>query len=833
MNKAFKGVVNRIGLPNNTSPTNAPEKGRKFTFSLGRSKREIVKLEDEEEEEEEEGGIDDDQSDDSDHFMYFGFATPFDKNSQTRQQRATGCSEASVDASVVADEVNNGMMIQHRKTGEGMGRRPDRAAQVNRDAANARPGGRKSRPSFAQMTPMIVRARTLSDDDELGAETSFTGNAPQDSLDRKLKPSPSYIHAPVPLLVEGDEEEEEDDDEPGPLSPAPVIDGSRNRDRSVSRDVQPQLSPRETDADVTFGPPPTSSPGPPDRAQSTEVTTSGSPSSTGRVPTPPGSAGQLSSPLLAGRKRPPPKVGQFSLDNDELGSNDRAHQSPIVSGRKTNIIMNSNRSVAASPKLGAGASEPIDNFGSNNSASSGEDMIAPLTSQNLNRYTNISINRLAHRQSVSVTKKRREQHELQFGKVSREIDDAYDLNSHIIVFGNDANIHMFISELRRPAVRGETYHPILIVATTKPSRWEAIAERFNDVYFLQGSITKTSIFAKANTERAFSVTLMSTRDSMTKVEDENIDASTLFTYLKLEQYIPRNVFFGVELTCSANMAVLNATIMRRARAQIVTKAVMLGAMNPKLGGGGQSEPPKSKLPQKSPQFLKNIKSATNGSLQELKSMFSPKPSPKFLSENQTGFGATVRNLITSSSSKNDNKSISNEGRFFSSKRASITSIDRRRSSKLTAVGKLHSAPSRSTLLRRSSSVVANSTALIATSNETKQVTERRFWDAMDTHHVLPVFASGKAYVPASFESLLVQSFYSVLTPVICDKLVCGQRSQTVMQSDVPEVLVGRRFVDLLRTLATYNVICFGIFRAPQARLKAELPYLYISPTVRF
>ena len=30
------------------------------------------------------------------------------------------------------------------------------------------------------------------------------------------------------------------------------------------------------------------------------------------------------------------------------------------------------------------------------------------------------------------------------------------------------------------------------------------------------------------------------------------------------------------------------------------------------------------------------------------------------------------------------------------------------------------------------------------------------WDAMDTHHVLPVFASGRAFVPSSFESLLVQ-----------------------------------------------------------------------------
>ena len=163
----------------------------------------------------------------------------------------------------------------------------------------------------------------------------------------------------------------------------------------------------------------------------------------------------------------------------------------------------------------------------------------------------------------------------------------------------------------------------------------------------------------------------------------------------------------------------------------------------------------------------------------------------------------------------------------------MASIDRRRSSVARTSRSTKRFPNSSqggNKLRRASSVVANSSALTSNS-EAKQVTERRFWDAMDTHHVLPVFASGKAYVPASFESLLVQSFYSVLTPVICDKLVCGQNSQTVMQAEVPNILAGRRFMDVFRTLIKYNIICFGLFRAPQTRLKSDLPYLYISPLV--
>lgn len=38
------------------------------------------------------------------------------------------------------------------------------------------------------------------------------------------------------------------------------------------------------------------------------------------------------------------------------------------------------------------------------------------------------------------------------------------------------------------------------------------------------------------------------------MDEEGMDAVTLFTYLKLEQYIPLNVFCSVELNCTTNMA---------------------------------------------------------------------------------------------------------------------------------------------------------------------------------------------------------------------------------------------------------------------------------------
>lgn len=93
------------------------------------------------------------------------------------------------------------------------------------------------------------------------------------------------------------------------------------------------------------------------------------------------------------------------------------------------------------------------------------------------------------------------------------------------------------------------------------------------------------------------------------------------------------------------------------------------------------------------------------------------------------------------------------------------------------------------------------------SNEVLVDTHRleEFWDATDTHHMLPVFASGRAYVPSCFETLLVQSFFGILTPLLCETLVCGQNGQCVQSVDMPSTLNGRRFIDLLRLFARNRV----------------------------
>lgn len=109
--------------------------------------------------------------------------------------------------------------------------------------------------------------------------------------------------------------------------------------------------------------------------------------------------------------------------------------------------------------------------------------------------------------------------------------------------------------------------------------------------------------------------------------------------------------------------------------------------------------------------------------------------------------------------------------------------------------------------------------------------EEQSYDKIDTHHMLPVFASGRAYVAASFESLLVQSFFSILTPVICEKLVCGQGMQCVIQVEVPLCMVNRTFLDIFRIFSLYHVRCFGLLRTPDKEKKSWLSYAFISPQV--
>jgi voltage-gated potassium channel Kch len=182
-----------------------------------------------------------------------------------------------------------------------------------------------------------------------------------------------------------------------------------------------------------------------------------------------------------------------------------------------------------------------------------------------------------------------------FGKPSMKLSDASNIMDHVIVFGCVDYIHIFVNELRRPLISGDAYRPIVIVSEFEPHRWNTIKSKYTDVYYVQEVLTTSQGFNASNVRDANAVILLASRDSVTMVEEENLDAETLFAYLKLERYIPRFVYFTVELTCANNMSVLNSTIMRSKRqVKVTTQNLHTRQFNDmtnentegKAGGGG-------------------------------------------------------------------------------------------------------------------------------------------------------------------------------------------------------------------------------------------------------
>ena len=145
-----------------------------------------------------------------------------------------------------------------------------------------------------------------------------------------------------------------------------------------------------------------------------------------------------------------------------------------------------------------------------------------------------------------------------------ELKDAKKLNNHVIISGAEKDILLLLKELRKVSEGILSYHQILIV-TKELSKWRDISNNYHDVYFIQGKITNLGIFTKINIDNAYSLILLGARNkNLSKdVSNESLDAPTLFAYLKISHLIPKKVYCCVELNSQANMAVLNASIMRK------------------------------------------------------------------------------------------------------------------------------------------------------------------------------------------------------------------------------------------------------------------------------
>jgi len=350
------------------------------------------------------------------------------------------------------------------------------------------------------------------------------------------------------------------------------------------------------------------------------------------------------------------------------------------------------------------------------------------------------------------------------GQMSMIIEDASHLENHVVVFGCDTYLNMFISELRRPAVVGESYHPIVIVSEMEPAEWDFVASTYNDVYYISAKMDRVTITSKVNINNAFSVIILAGRDENV-ARDE--DAVALFGFLKLEQLIPQHVFVSIELNSAGNMAVLNATIIKRERRLALEKKI--GACR-----------------------------------------------AKFRAESSKRFAESQRGPQTST--KKSEVSAAAQRASRSERRGSVLNPARTFSSRGTS--QMH--------IKNDSSTDKEEKALEAKS-ALEQSNEKALWEAIDTHYVYPVYACAKVFVPSSFETLLVQSFFVKLTPVICERFVCGQLSQTVQQVSMPKSLVGRSFLDLFRLFASCGAVVLALYRAPHSDEGSLLSFVFTSP----
>jgi hypothetical protein len=378
-----------------------------------------------------------------------------------------------------------------------------------------------------------------------------------------------------------------------------------------------------------------------------------------------------------------------------------------------------------------------------------------------------------------------------FDKESMELASANKLSHHIVVFGCMDNIAVFINELRKPLVVNEAYHSIVIVNETEPESWLDISDLHHDVYFIRATLINPDGFNRANISKAFALCMLASKASVTQVEGEDLDSEALFAYLKLEKHLPQHLFFTTELTIANNMAVLNTTLLSRARGTedyglvrvssqtngLVSRRASIFAQN----GDGEDAVMTPKARRLSNASLLFNSDATQAELKATADAMGSAP--------KNGSKGGHKTLLKSFNTQNASSShLSMEdcshGAFCSYRRrlpvnGKSTTVNR--SSWHGAVGKgtakvvpLDSGERRIMLRlgwggRRKQKGINSHHAQAASRGHTQReklksdsahdkqkLMSRLFWTIADTHHALPVFACGRAFASTSFDSVLCQ-----------------------------------------------------------------------------
>jgi hypothetical protein len=315
----------------------------------------------------------------------------------------------------------------------------------------------------------------------------------------------------------------------------------------------------------------------------------------------------------------------------------------------------------------------------------------------------------------------------QFGAPSHQIDDAMGMTNHIIVFGCVDNLKLFISELRRPLVENTPmYHNIIIAHSEVPPQWNSIQQLFKDVYLVITQVSTLSDLTLLSINTAHALVLLASREYISSIAEEtpNIDAVTLFQYLKIEVHVPRTVFFTVEVMNPNNLGVLNSVILRSIRIENKRREDI--------------EIRKNTIP-----LLSTIKHGI--------SFGNPVPLIK---------GDITKNNMLEMLAKmqSDHFSLQAESGSNFSKQLSIGKFGRNIVGSRREV-QPKTAPRHTFLKEITKSFSEEDVIAVETSDEIQEEDIEHFHDYFDIRNsvrALPVFAAGQAYSPSAFDTLLMQ-----------------------------------------------------------------------------
>jgi hypothetical protein len=325
---------------------------------------------------------------------------------------------------------------------------------------------------------------------------------------------------------------------------------------------------------------------------------------------------------------------------------------------------------------------------------------------------------------------------------SAEINNAKLLNNHVIVIGCLDFLVMFVKVLRKSNLSThKNYHSILIVSEEEPMDWSHIKQTYRDVYFLRRGTVTDQDFLYMNLRSASSVTVFGSRTRTTLDAATNIDSQVLFKYLAIAKKIPAHVNITVEIFRPSSVGVINSAITHHSSSVASTTQVSTGISRKGISTKG------------------NMKIAGNHH-----SSFDLFSADLLELSDEVGEEMdTIRDsLRTKPMAQHEGKIVPlrNDLRMLPMRRIDIASVveqkgyrgARRRTGRNSIAGIAQNDLEDLEDLKGSQKA------------ETRQCKGSRalnFWGSSDTHHVMPVFAAGRAFVPTAFDAIFIQVGMSI------------------------------------------------------------------------